>query len=801
MPNYATPGVYYESVDTESDAIASIRTDIAAFVGIAQKGPVHKPTPVNSWKQFQATFGNFIANGYLAYSANAFFQNGGQKMYAVRVAAPAVSTTVDPTVIQPGDGSASVVLSVQGFAAGALVTVQQTASQTTTGAQPSDRRSSVVNPAGTLNGFQQGSLVQLTQPGPPGVTFTDWHTVQAVDPLTMKLYWESTLNASFNLTQPITLESFHEADCLLAGVNAATNTLTWASPLVPAFNVSQPIQFESGASDSHGNLNDATGIPTLRVRASSPGTWGDGLAVEVANSSLSATGTLLITQPADRKSSYVQSLAGFPLHSVVKVYQAGATPPAVYRVVAAVNLATNALIWDPALPTTFNFAQPISFETMEFSLTVYVNGQALEIFPGLSMNCAHERYVENVVNPQSKPTKQAAQTALPSQYIRVHNLKSPTLYPNNMPDPAAPQLNQGQLNLWGGRDGIAALGPQDFTGDPASAKKWGIRSLEDVDEISIVAVPDILIESSPAVAYAPTKQKPPNPCLPGFSAVPPAVPFTPPPAEAAPQFSLADVFLVQQALVAHCEAMQFRFGILDPPDFSGPNQQIDLAEIQSWRSRFDTEFAALYFPWILVVDPLQLGNQIVRRVPPSGHVAGVYANTDLTVGVFKAPANATLQWAQDLTTEVNASMQGLLNPLGVDCLRAFPGRGLRVYGARTMSSDPSWRFVNVRRLVSMIEHALLLSMQWSVFEPNNVNLWQTITLSITSFLEAIWKQGALAGNTAEESFYVTCDETNNPPAVTAAGQLIIEIGVAPALPAEFVVFRIGRTDDTLGVSE
>jgi hypothetical protein len=136
-----------------------------------------------------------------------------------------------------------------------------------------------------------------------------------------------------------------------------------------------------------------------------------------------------------------------------------------------------------------------------------------------------------------------------------------------------------------------------------------------------------------------------------------------------------------------------------------------------------------------------LGNQIVRRVPPSGHVAGVYANTDLTVGVFKAPANATLQWAQDLTTEVSASMQGLLNPLGVDCLRAFPGRGLRVYGARTMSSDPSWRFVNVRRLVSMIEHALLLSMQWSVFEPNNVNLWQTITLSITSFLEAICPGG------------------------------------------------------------
>ena len=232
-----------------------------------------------------------------------------------------------------------------------------------------------------------------------------------------------------------------------------------------------------------------------------------------------------------------------------------------------------------------------------------------------------------------------------------------------------------------------------------------------------------------------------------------------------------------------------------------PKLHVDLGEVQSWRQRFDTMYAALYYPWILVRDPLQLGNSVVRRVPPSGHVAGVYANSDLIVGVHKAPANAVVQWAQALTTEVTAEMQGFLNPIDVDCLRTFSGRGMRVYGARTLSSDTIWQFINVRRLFFMIEHALLIGMQWVVFEPNNVHLWHLLTVNISSFLEGEWKKGALAGNTAEESFFVKCDATNNPQATTALGELIVEIGVAPTLPAEFVIFRIGRVGDSLEVTE
>jgi phage tail sheath protein FI len=275
----------------------------------------------------------------------------------------------------------------------------------------------------------------------------------------------------------------------------------------------------------------------------------------------------------------------------------------------------------------------------------------------------------------------------------------------------------------------------------------------------------------------------------------------PPPVEASPQFSLDEVYQVQQALLAHCALMQYRFAILDPPDFGYPQQHVDLGEVQSWRQQFNTMYGALYYPWVLVLDPLGTGNQIVRRIPPSGHVAGVYANTDLTVGVFQAPANSVVQWAQDLTWEVTPEAQAFLNPISVNCIRSFSGRGIRVYGSRTLSSDPAWLFVPVRRLMSMIEHALEISMQWVVFEPNNVHLWNTVTASITNYLETIWNMGALVGNTAADAFYVVCDQTTNTLAVTQVGQMIAEIGVAPTTPAEFVVFRLGMVQDTLEVTE
>jgi phage tail sheath protein FI len=800
MPTYATPGVYFERVDNATQVVQPLRTDIAGFVGIAQKGPVHKATLVESWKQFQATFGSFISNGYLAYSAKAFFDNGGQSLYVVRVAAPKTSTAT--TGAQPANGMSSVVLSVAGFAKGALATLQQSVAANAVGAQPADRKSSIVN---TVAGFLPGSVVQVAQ----APSLQAWHKIKSIDVIANRIYWEVALESSFLLAPPITFTNFNHDDRLVGEVDASTNTLTWAESIAPEFDVTHPIQVDTGRSKSHGTFYDANGLPTIEVKAVNPGAWGDSIQVSVSHSSLAATATSAVAQPPSGNYSYVQSVVGFPKYSLVKIYQTHSPTPIIdYRTVTLVDPTTNMLQWDSPLPASLDFThpttKPINFETVEFALTVYVNSSPKEIFIGLSMKSSHPRYFEKVVNPQKSADDLRKQIQLPSQYIRVrdlHSLLSGSNPPANLPDPSAPQLADGVLDLWGGRDGIAALQMIDFTGDAGSDKKWGIRSMEDVDEISIVAVPDILIEPAPPVAYLPLPKPQPDPCLPSATAPQIAPPPLPPPTEAAPSFTLDQVYQVQQALLQHCQLMQFRFAILDPPDFAFPKLHVDLGEVQSWRQRFTTMYAALYYPWILVRDPLQLENSVVRRVPPSGHIAGVYANTDLTVGVHKAPANTELQWAQDLTTDVTSEMQGFLNPIDVDCIRSFSGRGLRVYGARTLSDLASWRFINVRRLFFMIEHALLISMQWAVFEPNDVHLWNLLRTSISGILEAQWRKGAFAGNTAEESFYVKCDQTNNSQATTAAGQLFVEIGIAPALPAEFVVFRIGQVGDTLEVTE
>jgi phage tail sheath protein FI len=796
MPTYLTPGVYFEAVDTANAEIASIRTDVAGFVGVAAKGPIDCATAVESWVQFQSTFGSFLPNAYLGYAANAFFQNGGARLYVVRVAAPSATTDTNAAFPHPPDGSSSVVLSVQGFTSGAVATAQQTAGAAAAGVQPPDRMSTLVN---TVAGFPSGSLVRITQPLP---FFEAWHSVEDVDAAANKLYWTSALEPGFTLAAPMTLTTFHQQDLVISQVDTAANRLTWMNGLGTHFNPTQPIRFETGVAGAHGVFNDSANLGTLAVEAATPGSWGDTVAVAVSQSSLAATATSLIPQPASGAYSFVKSVVGFPVASLVRVYQTQLGLPVVgYRKVAAIIPANNLVEWDTPLAPQFDTTQPISLETIEFALTVFLDGSAVETFPGLSLDPAHPRYVENILNPPSQNTGSAAQAGMPSQYIRVTDLQSPTPYPGNLPDAEAPQLDEGILTLWGGRDGIAALQMSDYIGDPASEKKRGIRALEDVDEISIVAAPDILIEPTPAVIYTVPPVKPVNFCLPCAAPVPSIPKPVPPPLEASPQFTLDQIFQVQQALIAHCQLMQYRFAILDPPDFGYPEQKIDLAEVQSWRRRFDTKYAALYYPWVLVLDPLQPASQLVRRIPPSGHVAGVYANTDLTIGVHQAPANFPVQWAQSLTSDITPEMQAVLNPLQVNCVRAFSGRGIRVYGARTLSSDASWLFVNVRRLVSMIEHALEISLQWAVFEPNNIHLWNLVHTAISNYLESVWQKGALMGDTAADAFFVICDQTTNTFATTSVGQMIAEVGVAPAAPAEFVVFRLGQVQDSLEVTE
>jgi phage tail sheath protein FI len=247
---------------------------------------------------------------------------------------------------------------------------------------------------------------------------------------------------------------------------------------------------------------------------------------------------------------------------------------------------------------------------------------------------------------------------------------------------------------------------------------------------------------------------------------------------------------VQDALLTHCENRKDRFAILDSPE----TVQGGVDKLPRPR---DSKYGAYYFPWIQVYDP-ERGNVYI---PPSGHVAGVYARTDNERGVHKAPANEIMRGALGLRYQISRGEQDILNPRGINCIRLMQGNGIRIWGARTLSSDPSWRYINVRRLFIMVETSIERATQWVVFEPNDFRLWKRVTRTIASFLTLVWRQGALMGETPEKAFFVKCDEETNPPEVIDVGQLIVEIGLAPVKPAEFVIFRIGQMPAGGGVQE
>jgi uncharacterized protein len=285
--------------------------------------------------------------------------------------------------------------------------------------------------------------------------------------------------------------------------------------------------------------------------------------------------------------------------------------------------------------------------------------------------------------------------------------------------------------------------------DNAAIAATGLAALAEIDDIAIVAVPDI-------AALDDSQQK---------AAV--------------------------DNLIEHCETLRYRIAIVDPPTATQ-----SISQIRDFRSQFDTEYAALYYPWVEIPDPTAPNDPsappAVVQLPPSGFTAGIYARSDVERGVHKAPANEVILGINRFLYNVTYDRQAVINPEGINALRFFPGRSNRVWGARTMSSDPEWKYVNVRRLFIYLEHSIDKSTQWAVFEPNNERLWANVRQTIEDFLITVWRTGALMGTKPQEAFFVRCDRTTMTQNDLDNGRLICLIGVAPTYPAEFVIFRIGQ---------
>lgn len=662
MPSYATPGVYYERVDAGAPAIAPLRTDIAGFVGIARAGPLHRAVPVDSWRQFQAWFGDFTGAGYLAYAVRAFFENGGRRAWIVRIASPAAACAS--------------------------------------------------------------------------------RVMRSLDPAT-------------------------------------------ATP----------------------------GADAWRIAASSAGVWGNDLDVRLVETHRAQT--RLVPRASAPAYSAVASVSGFERGTLVRVPVA---PGQVQmRYVAAIDADASRLYWvHPDARLRRSWERPLTgvdpdatllLESVEYTLLVRRLGQVLACYEALAPMPEHPRYGPRLLPGLPLPPDDARGWRLPDapEPLRIDELRDDAAVALAQP------LESGgeEQPLVAGADGLAALTVRDFVGEATSVldsdavrreATRGIRALASADEVALVAVPDIHIQPVAPREKRPLPECVPDPCLPPPPPGP-ATPRLPAVGDLPPRFADEDVFRVQSELVAHCEGRRDRVALLDAPYATARDPRLGVTALRAWRRRFDSSYAALYFPWPRVSDPLRLGGALTRDVPPSGHVAGFIADTDLRVGAHKAPANGALAWIQDLTVAVEDTIHGVLNQERINVLRAFPGRGLRIFGARTLSSDPDWLYLNVRRLLLMIEKAILLSCQWAVFEPNSASTRGKLHLALTSFLIALWQRGALAGKSARSAFFVRCDETNNPAADRAEGRMLAEVGVAPARPFEFVVLRVGRVDNQFEVSE
>jgi phage tail sheath protein FI len=792
MPEYLSPGVYVEEFEMGSKPIEGVSTSTAGMVGVTQRGPLNEPTLVTSFAEFTRVFGGHLDSGYgkyryLPHAVEGFFQNGGQRVYITRIAVttgngaaaksslklPDVSiltTTLSAAVssgenalrlasvaaiaatvgdiIRISDGAISEfgeVTNVGGTvdirpsllnnhdkgAAVQKVELETTADATIRGGATAGQTDLALNITGSVSA---GDIFIIADSDLARVEFCEIATVPAdpaTDPCTV------VANLRFDHTQDIELKkvtSPAEDTSLVASASIGDTELQIqdtsflvegdvikindagveeycqiAVKRTDAIIVTPPVQFPHRTGTSIEKMS-----PTILVKAESEGVWGDKVNIKTYDSTILKAKVKTGANVGD-VSFELKTTSGIEAGTVLKLSAGGD-----YGVVSSVS--GNRVFLTAGLPVNLSIdPEPDEVSTCEFRLVVSYDGEE-EIFDKLSMDNAHSRFFERVINGSSR-------------LVTVEKLTNATSPPDNRP------LFLGKAdpgwNLADGEDGVNGIKDETIIGvdDEEPAKRTGLQTLKNIDPISIVAIPNA------------TSQE------------------------------------IQSAMIIHCELMKDRFAVLDPVE------GFELAQIQEQRTLYDSKYAALYYPWIKVNDPY---SEEALNVPPSGHICGIYARSDTERGVHKAPANELIRGALGLERAVVKGQQDILNPLGVNCLRVFPGRGIRVWGARTISSDTLWKYINVRRLFLFLEESIEDGTQWVVFEPNDQKLWARVRATITEFLTRVWKDGALMGSTPDEAFFVKCDETTMTQDDIENGRLICIIGVAPVKPAEFVIFRIAQ---------
>jgi uncharacterized protein len=780
MPDYLSPGVYIEEV-SGAQPIEGVSTSVTGFVGVTQRGPADTlgPVLVTSFPEFANTFGTYFVPSFgttpsfLPHAVAGFFNNGGQLLYIKRVyslTAGSGPTPATPAVYPPTPTA----LENNRVPPPALALKTRLMSTAITGTQTLQLAS--------MRGVQNGTTLTLNQTKNGITTTSPTLTVEGYNDAT------STVTLAAALPAPAPPATAYEAQYTMVVLTGNTGTNEGGNPLAPAPNTANfGIQaMDAGAWGDNINLqitpSSRTQAQVLAIGSVAPGTnnqlllnsaanfyvgaiveintggsftvagttAGPFVGEQVTQAATGATATLLGAVPAAGPMTIGPITGGIPNASSWKGLTSGATfnataaPAPVtggkfYAKVSAIN--GNSLTLNGPLVTatavayiTANLAATPQVTTVvrtcEFDITASY-GNVNESFRGLTLdNATPYYYATTLVNGSSL-------LGVPSPYPSDQL----TADPSTMPVAAVDGMTVG---LAAGSDGAVPT-PIDYVGnDNGPGNRTGIQALIDQADVSIIAAPGVTDQTT------------------------------------------------QQALITQCENLMYRFAILDPaPTSTGGTPS--MSDIQSQRSQYDTKYAALYYPRLVLTDPL---TDMPLTVPPSGHVAGIYVQTDNTRGVWKAPANVVINGITSLEIKLSKGDQDILNPEpnNINALRDFTAqdRGLRVYGARCITSLTEWMYVNVRRLFIFLEASLDEGLQWAVFEPNDQRLWNQLIQSVSAFLTTIWRQGGLMGAKAEDAFFVKCGYDTMTQDDIDNGRLILLVGVAPVFPAEFVIVRIGQ---------
>jgi hypothetical protein len=468
--------------------------------------------------------------------------------------------------------------------------------------------------------------------------------------------------------------------------------------------------------------------PSLKICALNEGNWGNAIWARCVHTPAAQA---LLTRDLDigAGEAYVNTTRGFEVGSTVRIYDRENSD---YIVVTEV--ADKLIKWSTETPVNrrHRAAAPTHFEVLTFELHVAMKDRR-EVFKGLQMHPSSRNYAPRLVSQRSR-------------LVRIEDLHTKSPVPHNVPGVLS------MTRLTGGRDGTAAITPEDFIGfDTGPGERSGLLALAANEEVAILSIPDAMLfyDREPGPAGEMKAQR------------------------------------VQDQMISICELQKDRFAILDIP------QSKDIEWVRRWRRRTDSSYCAYYWPWLRTVAV----DDKPHVVPPSGYLAGCYARRDLE-GVHHAPANLEIEGVEDVSLRVTEDHIGILNAEAVNTFRIQ--RGVRPWGARTASSDPEWRYVPIRRLFIMLRRSLESGFAWLSFEPNTHATWELVQRRVSDFLSDLYKQGMLSGGNLEEAFFVKCDVETNPPEQVDSGMLICDIGVAPVYPAEFIMISLTQTMTTPG---